>query len=182
MFSSTNQLPLACSLLCTMFKINFHPSSGFLLLHRFSTAMFLLSACCPRQRCPACSRHWYLLPMGNAFFCCRHSLRFLIQGPGSLSTDYDSLQVRLPHSAAFSVSFVRALQPDFHSLSPELGLVCAGFFLLFCLGWGGLPVLGSSFICGSITADECPPLREHQFVCLSCVSISLFCLASSLLM
>lgn len=125
---------------------------------------------------------WYLLSKGKAFFCCRHNLPLLIQGPGSLSTDYDSLQVRLLHSAAFSVSFVRALQPGFHLLSPELGLVCAGFFLLFCLGWGGLPGLGSSFMCGSISADVCLPLRERQFVCLNCVFISLFCLALSFLM
>lgn len=75
-------------------------------------------------------------PREMLFFWCRHSLQLLIQGLGSLSTDYDSLQVRLLHFAAFSVSFVRTLQPDFHSFLPELGLECVQGFP-FCFTWAG---------------------------------------------
>lgn len=164
MFSSTDQIPLACSLLCTMFKVNFHPSSGFLLLRRFSTAMFLLSACCPRQSCPACSRHWDLLPKGNAFFCCRHAL--LVQGVFPLTMTAFRLGCSLfsvlceSSSARSPIAFTR----------PGLG-VCRVFPFV-------LPGLARppcswffAFTCGSITADECPPLREHQFVCLSVLCV-----------
>lgn len=134
MFSSTDQLPLACSLVCTVFKVNLYLLQCLSVTPRFSTAMFLLRACCPRQSCQACSRHFVPVFQWKCLFLLQTQPS--TSGPGGvLSTDYGSLQVRLLQSAAFSVSFVRALQPAFHSLSPELGLVCAGLFLLFQLGW-----------------------------------------------
>lgn len=84
---------LACSLLSTISQGKlFSPPSGFLLIHMFSTVMFLPNAIyCPSQSCAACSRRWYPFPMGDAILCCTHSLLLLIQGLGSPSIDFDSL-------------------------------------------------------------------------------------------
>lgn len=161
------------------------PHSGFLLPHRFSTMAFLPSvfivqagAAQPVAGVGTCSHRRCI------FFCCRHSLQ--VSDPGAKESFHwlwRPLGQVTPHCSLFNVLCEISLASFHQKASPQLGLgMCGGFPFFFWLGWGVLPAHGSSFMCGTITADVCPSLRGCQFVCLSCLSVSLFRLAFSLLM